>query len=349
MLLVDGDIFSLATGDTAPGSSSVLSSQGRLPRQHEMGPEEDPLLKRGEKVAGLHQETTAATGNVSDEALLDLCGQTKLYRLHETPLVANLEDALQTRPSYPRSPLVQLHIRKIIEVESICRIVAILLALLAGIVRLFASGHENKWGLYLFAQPATMMLVMLFPCLPVLLFIVEALATAQLLLVAESLDTGNERVAKAHLFAAAATRVLFQRLGLQRSSPKESASRGRHEVPLRGLHFVERLGCVTELCVVDDEIICEPFAVPEEVYFKEDAATRRTVLGLYQSAGSTSFESPTWWKCFPSLKPLGLASLATANAAFQSEGCLETTPPSTLLASLVEHLKCVPRREDGLS
>ena len=72
------------------------------------------------------------------------------------------------------------------------------------------------------------------------------------------------------------------------------------------------------LCVVDGDVVCEPFPVAEEIFFLKSSSS--TVLDLYSKTladGSSSlfFEDPFWWQHLPSLKPVGLSCLATTNGS----------------------------------
>jgi hypothetical protein len=91
-------------------------------------------------------------------------------------------------------------------------------------------------------------------------------------------------------------------------------------VPLLQTRAVERLGTVTTLSMVDDELVCEDQLSPEEVFLlnsKEDHDALSTVLRLMHESDASGaghhvrFEDPFWWKHVPSLKPLGFSCLNT--------------------------------------
>ncbi|KAM3578075.1 hypothetical protein VYU27_000174 [Nannochloropsis oceanica] len=101
-------------------------------------------------------------------------------------------------------------------------------------------------------------------------------------------------------------------------------------IPLIRSRTVERLGSVTMLAVVDDELLVADAPSPEEVFLlnpkKAQEASASTVLQIMREPGSMSshspssssvaaaimFESPTWTQHLPSLKPLGFSCLALA-------------------------------------
>lgn len=88
-------------------------------------------------------------------------------------------------------------------------------------------------------------------------------------------------------------------------------------IPLARARIVERLGAVTMVTVVDDEMVCES-SVPEELFLlksKEEQSSTHdtppsTILRTMHDAGQVHFEDPHWWQHLASLKPLGFACLA---------------------------------------
>ena len=114
-------------------------------------------------------------------------------------------------------------------------------------------------------------------------------------------------------------------------------------VPLAKARLVEVLGAVTMICFIDDDVICEPFSVCEEVFLlKPGSAPTSTssqnvrnadttlppkgvVLDLHANPEATGsrFEDPLWWKYLNSLKPIGLNALLTHTP----------TPPSQILST----------------
>eukprot|EP00624_Nannochloropsis_granulata_P001749 evm.model.NODE_18601_length_27381_cov_31.837370.5 len=102
-------------------------------------------------------------------------------------------------------------------------------------------------------------------------------------------------------------------------------------IPLIRSRTVERLGSVTMLAVVDDELLVADAPSPEEVFLlnskKAQEASASTVLQIMHEPGSISshppssssstaaavkFEDPFWTQHLSSLKPLGFSCLAIA-------------------------------------
>jgi hypothetical protein len=234
----------------------------------------------------------------------------------------------------------------------------------------FIGGHLNEYAYYVIVRPAAAMTVVLFPSLPALIAIVEMIAIAQLLQCSErtrttpaikSRETGlmNAVLGLGALsFCRSLKRVISQRLGLPISN---NATLGfffvgnvwhgeQSPVPLRSSKLVERLGAVTMLCVVDDEVIFEPFSVPETVFFK--GASSNKSLKLYQSNSGFGFEDPSWWQSMPSLKPIGLCAMVAATKMGSLEDDDETAllhqeSPSHMRKALVDHIRHSPPAEDG--
>lgn len=95
-------------------------------------------------------------------------------------------------------------------------------------------------------------------------------------------------------------------------------------VPLARTRILEMLGAVTMVCFIDDDIICEPFSITEEIFFFDENQTKDvgtvpevakhyTVLDLHAVPHTTGsrFENPLWWQYLSVLKPIGLASSLT--------------------------------------
>jgi phosphoglycolate phosphatase-like HAD superfamily hydrolase len=95
-------------------------------------------------------------------------------------------------------------------------------------------------------------------------------------------------------------------------------------IPLARTRILEMLGAVTMVCFIDDDIICEPFSITEEIFFFDENQTKDigtapgiakhyTLLDLHAVPHTTGsrFENPLWWQYLSVLKPIGLASALT--------------------------------------
>ena len=105
-------------------------------------------------------------------------------------------------------------------------------------------------------------------------------------------------------------------------------------VPLTKARTLEVLGAVTMICFIDDDVICEPYSVTEEVFLLDAPSADHTdvprhsspgqdgtkhhankgvVLDLHANPDATGsrFEDPSWWRKLSSLKPIGLNALLT--------------------------------------
>ncbi|CAM9177491.1 unnamed protein product [Discosporangium mesarthrocarpum] len=87
-------------------------------------------------------------------------------------------------------------------------------------------------------------------------------------------------------------------------------------VPLLGCGLVERLGAVTNLCMLDEDTVCQSTSSIEEVFLlddskDEDSRGSGTVLDMHKQQGHSGvrFEDPQWWTHMAALKPIGLTCL----------------------------------------
>ncbi|CAM9109976.1 unnamed protein product [Choristocarpus tenellus] len=86
-------------------------------------------------------------------------------------------------------------------------------------------------------------------------------------------------------------------------------------VPLLGCGLIERLGAVTNLCMLDEDTVCQPTSAIEEVFLldskDENGRGGGTVLDMHTQQGreGVRFEDPQWWTHLAALKPIGLTCL----------------------------------------
>ena len=80
-------------------------------------------------------------------------------------------------------------------------------------------------------------------------------------------------------------------------------------IPYGSMQLLERLGAVTMLCCVDDDVLCEPTPSVEEIFLLTDAQTKTKVLDVhhdFESDTGLKFEDPKWRNYLSLLKPIGL-------------------------------------------
>ncbi len=117
-------------------------------------------------------------------------------------------------------------------------------------------------------------------------------------------------------------------------------------IPLRRACLVDRLGCVTSFCVLDEEVVCKPYSIVEEVFIlnpmkRTDALTTShssslpyTVLDLYTGedrdanldiVAGAKFEDTQWWTRLSSLKPIGFTCLVAEGKSSKLDSSFPTT------------------------
>ena len=317
--------MALAAGDTAPGDVESI----RVTRSPSGGNIAQTTLRRGDRVqlrSPSHSGMQSSCQQLppDSDAFLALCGDLALYRMLEMPLQTFLADQIPRR-MLPPAPLIRSQLDHLHHVLAKARNVLLGIVVLAGVVRALVTADRKLWAFFFLTGPAAMLLALTFPVLPVLEGLSEAIVTAQLLTVAERFEFSSQQYGSGHgggrgRFDAVVPlmqslrAVCAHRLNLRSLGPGLARTR----VPLRAAHLAERLGTVTMLCVVDGDVVCEPFPVAEEIFFLKSSSS--TVLDLYSKTladGSSSlfFEDPFWWQHLPSLKPVGLSCLATTNGS----------------------------------
>ena len=334
LLLVEGDIVALGAGDIAPADLIEMET--------DVGPR---FFERGQAIEGRHKEKRPTFGSAAQ--VMGSCQDVvSCYRLLKTPLAECLERLSTTRRAPPRlRPLVDTQLAALDSSLAIAKLSLVLGALLAGALRL-AAMEANHWMVVLVVEPSAAVIVVLFPSLPILVAVVELLATAQILFAATSAH--GTTLERAQEFLRLVHRVSLQRLG---ATPNEALGLDSDDpLPLRYFRLVERLGAVTILSVVDEDVVSEDYRIVEAVYFKSpnSVANSATVLGLYNKSGTKiHFEDPVWFNFLPTLKPIGLCAFAASR--YYSSGVSDRGKGKPYRESLFEHLGRQSPREDGTS
>jgi multisubunit Na+/H+ antiporter MnhG subunit len=367
LLLVESDLIALATSDVAPGAAIeylAQSDSSATPRPI--------VLAKGDLVPEKDYARSRTLGEI--DTFLDLCGQVRCFRMQETPAkeyLKRITSSLAEERDLHQSPLAEVHLRKLASLLYRCKLVIAVVVFFVCVLRFIIERRPNEWVYYLIIRPAAAMTVVLFPSLPVLVTFIEMIASAQLIECSErSRIATTSKPKEVNLFEAifgwilqsglcSLKRVISQRLG--KSTFSQLALRSwlvgdawnpeQSPVPLRSSKLVERLGIVTMLSVVDEEVIFEPFSVPETVFFKGASSSKS--LKFYQSGSGFGFEDPSWWQCMTSLKPIGLCAMVVAtkmgNIEVEDEevNVLNRESQTRMREALVKHIRRSPPAEHG--
>jgi len=365
LLLVENDLIALATSDVAPGAAVEYLAQ--LDASVTRRP---IVLAKGDLVP--EKDFTRSRISNESDTFLDLCGQVRCFCMQETPAKEFLKKTAASTAEgkeLPRAPLAELHLRKLASLLYKCKLMIAIVVFFACVLRYIIEKRPDEWVYYLVIRPAVALTVVLFPSLPVLVTVVEMIASAQLIECSERNRISSASKPKdvgllgaffgwrIQYHLSSLKRVVSQRLGKPTSNylalrswlVGDAWSQEQSPVPLRSSKLVERLGVVTMLSVVDEEVVFEPFSVPETVFFK-GASTSKS-LKFYQSGSGFGFEDPSWWQCMTSLKPIGLCAMvaATKMSKFEDDenNLMNRENPTHMREALVKHIRRSPPAEHG--
>mmetsp|Transcript_20940 Transcript_20940/g.23211 ORF Transcript_20940/g.23211 Transcript_20940/m.23211 type:complete len:1321 (-) Transcript_20940:439-4401(-) len=286
LLLVEGDRIALQVGDTAPAKCRVLEGKKSM-NVFESGHKITLDVSCGESVASLvgqlNRGRTTLPSHDSD-GLLTLCNDVRIFEVLETPLEAFLRE-----PKH-ESKKPQLF-RQLDVVRDVLSLVTISFFLLTTTVLLGRYEQFSSNIYYLLPSPF-LAAIGTSPFIgPGCLIIIEALGTARVLAsyhpvasqvrMESSVDvaTGTvnvDIVILRYFLATLSNRLSLQNLGenleriLQfifcRNRPdKSGCSSSMVWVPPASLNLLEKLGVATTFTLVDDELVCEPQAIPQQL------------------------------------------------------------------------------------
>ena len=286
LLLVEGDRIALQVGDLAPAKCRVLEGKKSM-TVFESGDKITLDISCGESVGSLvgkisKGRTTLPTHD--SDAWLRLCNDVRIFEVVETPLEAFLRE-----PQH-ESKKPQLY-RQLNAVRDVLSLVAISSFLLTTAVLLGRYQQFSSNIYYLLPSPI-LAAIGTSPFIgPGCLIIIEALGTARVLAsyhpVASRVrmesssdvvsDTVNVDIIIIRYFLATlSNRLSLQDLGenldrilqaifCRNRWGKMGGSSPLVWVPPASLNLLEKLGVATSFTLVDDELVCEPQAIPQQL------------------------------------------------------------------------------------
>lgn len=286
LILVEGDRIALQVGDLAPAKCRVLEGKKSM-TIFESGDKITLDVSCGESVGSLvgkiSKGRTTLPSHDSD-AWLRLCNDVRIFEVMETPLEAFLRE-----PQH-ESKKPQLY-RQLNAVRDVLSLVAISSFLLTTVVLLGRYQQFSSNIYYLLPSPF-LAAIGTSPFIgPGCLIFIEALGTARVLAsyhpVASRVrmesssdvvsDTVNvDIIILRYFLATLANRLSLQNLGenLERILQaifcrnrwgKMGGSSPLVWVPPASLNLLEKLGVATSFTLVDDELVCEPQAIPQQL------------------------------------------------------------------------------------
>jgi hypothetical protein len=286
LLLVEGDRIALQIGDSAPAKCRVVEG-GKSMTIFESGQEIGLDGSSGESVGSLMGKLSKGRTTLSShdsDGLMRLCNNVRIFEVLETPL----ESFLREPKPESKKPLL---FRQIDAVRGVLSWVAIAVFFSTSFVLLGRYRQFESNLSYLLASPF-LAAIGAFPLIgPGCLIFIEALGTARIL-VSYHPVASRVRMDSSSSVATSSINVdililryflatLSNRLSLQHISEKiqhilhdlccgklRRATYGLSSmvwVPPASLNLLEKLGVATAFTLVDDELVCEPQAIPQQL------------------------------------------------------------------------------------
>ena len=280
LLLVEGDKIALQIGDCSPAKCRVLQKESSVVFEIGETISLESCNETVDTIIGRLPKGRTTIQNDSNE-LLKLCNDMRIFEVLETPLVKFLRETEHES----KSPQIFRQLEAIRGILSFTGCVVFLLTLfiLLGRYRQFTSDI-----FYLMPSPFIAALGS-FPLIgPGCLIFIECLGSARILtsyhpvasLVRE--EASAEEAAKTnvdvlivrYLMATLSNRLSLQKVGrnldrltrrLMYRNNQTIGSSSLVRVPPASLNLLEKLGVATAFALVDDELVCESQAIPQQL------------------------------------------------------------------------------------
>ena len=279
LLLVEGDHVALQIGDIAPAKCRRISEENKSSQVFESGNKITLDVSCGETVESLFGQLRKGrtTLNSQDSAgLLRLCNDVRIFEVLESPLEKFLREP-QHESKTPQLIRQLSSVRDVLSVVSIS-VLFVTAAVLLGRYESFSSNISVLLPSPFLAMIGTSPFIG-----PGCLIVIEALGTARILASCHPvaglvrMENSPDAVTVFQYFLA----TMINRLSLQSLSEKlEQISRSifflqrRDEVvgsppmlwvPPASINILEKLGVATTFALIDDELVCEPQAIPQQL------------------------------------------------------------------------------------
>ena len=287
LLLVEGDFIALKVGDTVPAKCRPLSSL------------DDGIVEAGERLTlqSLPQRTkqsfvshdaTTSKAAKGEGSLLPLGRHSVRYHSNELLLLANgvrifvlLETPIdlflrKEQKATNRTPAVLRQGKAVRITFFVIGVSAFFLTLLFLLVR--PRGAQDFFQSYTCFLPIWAALSVLPITSPVYLYLLECIGTSRILATAHPLasnQTNRELTDRDGMLTKPSAGLLFRYITATSSSrivttgvsskKVESSADTLLNIPPASLYLLEKLGVVTALTLIDDELACDPFSTPQQL------------------------------------------------------------------------------------
>ena len=280
LLLVQGDRIALQVGDSAPAKCRVVEGKKSM-----------TIFKSGQEI-GLDDSCGESTGSLLEKlsrgrttlpshdtsGLLRLCNDVRIFEVIETPL----ETFLREPQHQSKKPLLS---RQLDAVRGVLSMVAIGVFFLTTII-LLSRYRQFASNLSTLLPSPFLAAIGVFPVFgPGCLIYLEALGTARILASYHPVNNPSDMVTRSvdvdllilrYFLATLSNRLAlqplcenFQRVLCTICRRKQGRKIGGNSsmvwVPPASLNLLEKLGVATAFTLVDDELVCEPQAIPQQL------------------------------------------------------------------------------------
>ena len=296
LLLVRGDLIALQVGDVAPCKCRVLNTEGgeqKISAEFDVG-ETITVRKSSESEENIKQIISdlpkgRTTFPPDSNKLLQLCNGMTVFKVLETPIVPLLRE----KEKDPKSPQLLRQLETIRSFLSACGAILFLLSIIVLLGRswnsLSLSSSSNQSQLYfLLPTPFLVLLSAVAFTGPMYLIFIESLGTSRILASYHPVSSRGQTKRSGeveepnvdililrYFLSTLSNRYALQDIGrrLDRwllngncfGSTRRAGGTSLVRVPPASLFLLEKLGVATALTVVDDELVCEPQAVPQQL------------------------------------------------------------------------------------
>ena len=296
LLLVRGDFIALQVGDVAPCKCQLLYTEGgeqKISAEFDVG-ETITVGKSSDSKENIKQIISdlpkgRTTFPPDSNKLLQLCNDMTVFEVLETPIIPLLHE----KEKDPKSPQLLRQLETIRSFLLACGTILFLLSIIVLLGRswniLSLSSSSNQSQLYfLLPTPFLVMLSTVAFTGPMYLIFIESLGTSRILASYHPVSSRGQTKRSGeveepnvdililrYFLSTLSNRYALQDIGrrLDRwllnghcfGSTRRAGGTSLVRVPPASLFLLEKLGVATALTVVDDELVCEPQAVPQQL------------------------------------------------------------------------------------
>jgi hypothetical protein len=281
LLLVDGDYVALQVGDISPADCVIANPLSSEEFSCVAAGDRIELSFFGDSPTSIIDQLPRGrtTLPIDSDHLLTLCNKMRIFRVQKAPL----DDFLHRSPIPSKPSQIWRQIKEIRKALSAIALVVMIATTAIVFLRPGAASDELS---LLLPLPLLAALGVLPVVAPAFIFYLEVLGTARILVTVhphasssheerESGKSKSTRLLLRYILATTLSRLSlwsvadWVRQNLLYSGLGKAGS-GSHpsklvRVPPASINLLEKLGVVTAFTLVDDELVCDPHAIPQQL------------------------------------------------------------------------------------